>query len=491
MNATVSESTGVQRLDSFPYLHRVRGVMGAPPQFIAAGDTARHAAERMRALKIGALLVADAEPGRVELGRAIGIVTERDILDAIARDGAAALAEAVAVIMSTPIQTVPENALLHVAMGRMERLNIRHLAAVDRAGRIVGVISARALLRLRAGASLALGDAVATAADGAGLRRVFDQLPELAWSLLADEVSAVKIAEVISDTLRAMTARAAELAEATMAADGWGGPPARYAMLVLGSGGRGESLLAADQDNAIVHGGTEGDDRWFAELGRRACDTLHEGGIPHCKGGVMASNPAWRHSLDGWRGQIADWIRRPQGERLLNVDIFYDFRRAHGDPELADRLRQDAAAAAAAEPMFVRLLAQETETTSGGGLTLLGSFRTERGCVDLKKGGLFPLVAFARVAALKRRLRETGTGPRLAAAAAVGAIPPDEALRLRQAQEALLGFILRQQLDDLRAGIAPSTRVDPTRLTRPDRARLKETLRALDAIPLLLRDALA
>ena len=72
----------------------------------------------------------------------------------------------------------------------------------------------------------------------------------------------------------------------------------------------------------------------------------------------------------------------------------------------------------------------------------------------------------------------------------IGAIPQDEALRLRQAQEALLGFILQQQLDDLAAGIAPSTRIDPARLTRPDRARLKDTLKALEAIPLLLRDAL-
>lgn len=485
MNAANSDSIGAQRLDSFPYRHRVRGVMGTPPRFIAAGETVRQAAERMRALKIGALLVADAEDGR-----ALGIVTERDVLNAVARDGAAALDEAVAVIMSTPVETVPESALLHVAMGRMERLNIRHLAAVDRAGRVVGVVSARALLRLRAGASLALGDAVATAAGASDLRRVFDQLPALARGLLADEVSAVKIAGVISATLRDMTGRAAELAEAAMVRDGWGGPPGRYTMLVLGSGGRGESLLAADQDNALVHDGRDdGEDRWYAELGRRACDMLHEAGIPRCKGGVMASNPAWRHGLGGWRSQIADWIRRPQGERLLNVDIFYDFRRASGDPDLADRLRQDAATAAAAEPMFLRLLAQETETP-GGALTVLGRLRTEEGRVDLKKGGLFPLVAFARVAALKRGILETGTGPRLVAAAAAGAIPPDEALRLRQAQEALLGFILQQQLDDLAAGIPPSTRIDPARLARPDRARVKDALRALEAIPMLLRDAL-
>ena len=39
-------------------------------------------------------------------------------------------------------------------------------------------------------------------------------------------------------------------------------------------------------------------------------------------------------------------------------------------------------------------------------------------------------------------------------------------------------------------GDAPSTRIDPARLPRPDQARLKEALRALEAIPMLLRDAL-
>ena len=49
-----------------------------------------------------------------------------------------------------------------------------------------------------------------------------------------------------------MTARAAEIAEAEMIAAGHGPAPADYALLVLGSGGRGESLLAPDQDNALV-----------------------------------------------------------------------------------------------------------------------------------------------------------------------------------------------------------------------------------------------
>lgn len=482
--AGAPDAGGAQRLDSFPYRHRVRSVMGTPPRFIAAGATVRAAAERMRQWGIGALLVADGTPGRPE-----GIVTERDILAAVARDGAACLDQPVARIMSTPVAAVPENALLYVAIGRMERLGFRHLAVVDAAGRAVGVVSARTLLRLRANKALMLGDALASARDAGELAAVQRALPALARALLEDEVSALKIAGVIAAVLRDTTARAAELAERAMAADGWGGPPAPYALLVLGSGGRGESLLAADQDNAIVHRGGAGDDPWFAELGRRVSDTLNAAGIPYCKGGVMAARPEWRHSLDGWRERIAGWIRQPDGKNLLSVDIFYDFRRAHGDPALADALRAAAAEAAAAAPAFLRMLAAEAEQ-AGSALTVLGRFRTDNGRVDLKKGGLFPIVALARVAALKRKVLETGTADRLAAVAAAGAIQADEADRLRQAQETLLRHVLEQQLADIAAGIVPGTRVDVQRLSARRRKELKETLRALAAIPLLVRDAL-
>ena len=476
--------TGVERLDSFPYRHRVRGIMGAPPHFIESAATVQAAAERMRKLKIGALLVEGEKPGL-----AAGIVTERDVLNAIARDGAAALTLKSSDIMSAPVATVPENALLYVAMGRMARLGFRHLAAVDGAGRVTGVVSARALLKLRAGKALALGDAVATAGDAAALKSVQDALPTLAAALLEDEVSTLKIAGVISQVLRDTTARAAELAEAAMDKAGWGAPPARYALLVLGSGGRGESLLSADQDNAIVHAGGDADDRWFAELGKRVSDTLNLAGIPYCKGGVMASRPQFRRTAQGWREQIAHWIAKAEGESLLNVDIFYDFRRAHGDAALADDLRNDALDAAVRAPAFLRMLAKNVEE-AGTAIGYFGQLRIEGGRVDLKKGGLLPLTAFARVVALKRGVADTATSVRLASAAQGAAVPTDEADRLRQVHETLLGFVLEQQLADIAAGMAPSTRVDLARLGRARRAELKRALKDLHGLPLLVRDVL-
>ncbi len=52
--------------------------------------------------------------------------------------------------MSQPLATVPGDALAYIAIGRMNRLGIRHLGVTDEAGRVVGALSARDLLRLRA-----------------------------------------------------------------------------------------------------------------------------------------------------------------------------------------------------------------------------------------------------------------------------------------------------------------------------------------------------
>ena len=200
-----------------------------------------------------------------------GIVTERDVLRAIARFGAAALDLPVGQIMSRPLAAVPADAFVYRAIGRMNRLKTRHLGVVDEAGSVVGALSARDLLRLRAGEAISLGDEIDDAADAHALAVAWAKLPRVAESLLAEGLSGRDIAEVISRELGALTRQAAVIAERIMRERGHGGPPCRYAMIVLGSAGRGESLLAMDQDNAVIfeRGEPEGE---RGSLVRRARD---------------------------------------------------------------------------------------------------------------------------------------------------------------------------------------------------------------------------
>ena len=196
--------------------------------------------------------------------------------------------------------------------------------------------------------------------------------------LRAKGLSGREIAAVISRELGAMTHRAAVLAEQRMGEAGRGAPPCPYAFAVLGSAGRGESLLAMDQDNAIVFAEGEPDgpeDRWFAALGAHVADILHEAGVPYCAGGVMARNAPWRGSLATWRARVRDWIRRSNPQDLLSVDIFFDLRGVHGDAALAATLWREGFDLAAGEVAFAKLLA-ETAGTVAPALNWFGGFKT-------------------------------------------------------------------------------------------------------------------
>jgi CBS domain-containing protein len=478
----------IERIDAFAFRHRVSEVMTTPVVTLPPDAGLEAATRLMGEARISALIILDGQGAQG--GIPSGILTERDVLTAIAREGAAALARPIGDLMSRPVVAVPPEAFLHVALARMERHGLRHLAVTEPAsGRLLGILSARALLKQRAAAALALGDDIAAAADAEALSAAYGRLPLLARSLLAEGLGASEIAQVISDALADMTARAATLAAAAMAAEGRGPAPAPWVFLVLGSAGRGESLLAADQDNALVHGGSEDLDPWFAELGARSADLLNGAGLVYCPGGVMAKNPGCRHSLEGWKSEIDHWIDERQPIDLLNADIFYDFRPVQGDRALAEELRAHALDVARA-PGFLMRLAHMMDASSPALSPILGRFRVKAGRVDLKYGGLRSLVAAARILALKIGAPALSTSGRFAAATEAGLLAPDDLALFRDAAERLLRLILEQQLVDIEAGRPPGTTIEIRRLPRLERDRLRATLLAVGRIDLVVRDAL-
>jgi signal-transduction protein with cAMP-binding, CBS, and nucleotidyltransferase domain len=391
--------------------------------------------------------------------------------------------------MSVPVASVPADAFLYVAISRMNRLGFRHLAvtAVD-SDRFVGLLDVRAVLRQRASIALAILDDVAQAPDPLALRGAFARLPDLARALRAEGVAAHQVAAVISGVVRDMTARAGDLALMEMHAEGRGEAPAAWCLLVLGSGGRGESLLAADQDNALIHDYAEDDHPWFQEFGERVAKILDHAGIPFCRGGVMASNRNLRHNPAGWRNNLDAWFERPEPRAILNADIFYDFTPVAGDFALATDLRTYAMRVRHAR-LFLNLMAQEFGDKSAA-LGWFGRFKTRKGRIDLKVGGLFPIVAGGRVLALRLGRADLSSRERWAAAHTAGIIEEDDLVRLLDAHEMILELILDQQLADLAKGQAAGSQVEVRRLLELEQDRLKQALRLVKQIDLIVRNAL-
>jgi CBS domain-containing protein len=477
------DTSALERLDSFPYRHRVGELMTVPVATIDAARPVGDAARLMNEQRISSVVVLDDED------RLLGIVTERDVLRLVA-SGSGGLADPVAAVMTAPVHGIEADAPVYRALARMARLGVRHLPVVDDDDRPIGMLTSGALLKQRASLALTLGDEIACAADGPALRAIHDRLARLVRALRGEDVSATQASAVVAGITRDLTARAGELALAEMASAGQGGPPAPWCLLVLGSAGRGESLMAPDQDNALIHEGSPQDDAWFASFADRLNRLLDEAGVPYCKGGVMVRSPSYRHSLAGWRAEVDRWIARPQPEALLGVDIFYDFVAVLGTRRLAGALRDHATRAAQRSPAFLRLLAAASEHTPRA-TDLLGRLRTRAGRIDLKHYGLFPIVAGARAVALAWGSTATATDVRLAEAAAKGAFPVDTARSLAEARSVLVETILEQQLEDIAAGRLPDNQVDPKRLDRRATSRLRDALAAAAETPELVREALA
>jgi CBS domain-containing protein len=477
-DAAADEVQSLSRIDSFPYRHRVQDVMSTPPVFgeesMSVGAAARLLLER----KVSSVFVRSA-------AGTPGIVTERDLLRAIDRDHERGLTTKLGAIASRPLHTVHELAFVYRAIGRMDRLGIRHLGVRNSDGELVGAVTPRNLLRHRATMAILLGDEIHSANTPAALGRAWAKVPIVARSLIREGVDAHTIASVISAEVRALTRRAARLAEIHLRERGLGQPPVRYAILVLGSAGRGESLLAADQDNAIVYergeaGGPE--DRYFEQLGIHMCAILDEVGVRYCKGGVMAKNAQWRMGLIGWQETIDRWVSRQRPEDLLNVDIFFDGVAVHGDLTLGQTIWNYAYTRAGSAADFLKLLANAAHQREAP-FTLLRRFRLDAdGRIDLKKLGLLPIHTCTRVLSIRHGIRSRATPERLSGLVAQRLASADDVQSITDAHRAILGAILEQQIADSEQGIPLSSKVSPRVLSAKQRSALRAALGKVETV---------
>jgi hypothetical protein len=81
-------------------------------------------------------------------GDVLGIISERDIVHAIARTGAAALLETVASLMTEKVITAQEKTTLQSVMHTMTSGRFRHLPVVEN-GSLCGLVSIGDVVKLR------------------------------------------------------------------------------------------------------------------------------------------------------------------------------------------------------------------------------------------------------------------------------------------------------------------------------------------------------
>jgi CBS domain-containing protein len=107
-------------------------------------DTVETAIRKLDEERIGALVVLD------RWGRLAGMFSERDVIHALARDGAAALGFEVHELMTPDVTTCAPSDRIDAAMQVMTVHRVRHLPVMEE-GRIIGLISIGDLVKQRLG----------------------------------------------------------------------------------------------------------------------------------------------------------------------------------------------------------------------------------------------------------------------------------------------------------------------------------------------------
>jgi CBS domain-containing protein len=105
-----------------------------------------------------------------------------------------------------------------------------------------------------------------------------------------------------------------------------------------------------------------------------------------------------------------------------------------------------------------------------------------RGRLDLKHGGMIPIVDLARWAGIAAGVTSASTRERLRAAGADGALSEADSRTLEDAFALIMELRLAHQIAQLRAGEEPDNYVDPATLSSLMRTQLKDAFRAIASI---------
>lgn len=433
----------------------VRELIERPPERIDPEATVADAARAMSRAGVSSLIVDTIPPG---------ILTDRDLRNRILARGQAPDTP-VSRAWTRPIHTLGVSSTLFDAIAFMLERRVHHVPLVDD-GEIVGVITDTDLLRRHLNSPFHLLKSIDRTDDPEGLVGYGDNLAGIVESMMLSGLDAAQIGRVVATLNDAVIGRVLRRAEEAL-----GPAPCAWAFIVHGSEGRREQALLTDQDNAIVYAEhSQAAEGYFARLARAAVDGLVQASFPPCAGGFMATN--WCRPLADWRGMFQRWIAAPEPDALLEAANFFDFRKITGTLDLGSL--DDEIAAAGRNRLFLAQLAR-------AGISFrppLGLFRTlkeEAGGIDLKRGGLMPIVGLARLHALEAGSTARGTLERLAAARAAGVLSGDGAEQLGEAFRFLFRLRLERQLQLHRGGGPPSNHVPLDLLTPLERRHLKDS----------------
>ena len=426
-----------------------------------------------------ALVVTESDDQPLAANRLVGIVTDKDIRNRLVAEGLP-YDSSVEDIMSTRIASVEHNQFVFEAMLMMLRFNVHHLP-VMRHGVPVGVATLPDVIRYESQNSLFVVRRIFGAQSLDELKALQPDVRNCFSRMVAEDANSHMIGTAMAVIGRSFKQKLLEMAE-----EEFGPPPVPYCFLALGSMAREEQLIVTDQDNALIL-----DNRYdpklhedyFIKLSNFVCDGLDACGYTYCRGGIMATNPKWRKTLQQWGDSFLDWINNPVQEVLLNSFIFFDLQGVWGETQWAEQLSALVAEKASRSPKFLACMARGAL----GRTPPLGFFKgfvmetdgEHSRSINMKRRGTAPLADLIRVHALAVASKSHNSFDRLDDVIEADILPPGSGADLRDALELIAMVRIRHQALDLEAGRDPDNSIEPDNLSDFERRTLKDAFQIL------------
>lgn len=434
------------------------------PMLLTPEQPLQAVTQRMKDHGVDAALVQlDANDPRLQDSPAhpYAIVTRTNMLHAVMLDGVA-LDAPVGDIATFPVLHVDEGDFLFNAMVMMTRQRVKRLMVCE-GHQAVGMLDMIQILSAFSTHSHVLTLAIARASSIEELALASNKQRQLVESLLSRGVRTRFVMELISAVNEQIIEKAFELVV----------PPALHdhcCLIVLGSEGRGEQILKTDQDNAlIIKDGLE----WHQcqPVMNQLSHTLLQLGYPLCPGKVMVNNPKWVKSQSAWKHTLAEWVKAASPERVMDIAIMADAHAVAGNTDLLAPVKAHLHQLMADQELILTEFTRPALNFSVP-LTLLGNVKHSKSGLDIKQGGIFPLVHGIRALSLEHHIAVNNTFERIEALVKQKVLEQETGDNLSEALKQFFKLRLAQQLSNQHS----ANTLDLKQLDRAERDLLRHSL---------------
>jgi CBS domain-containing protein len=440
-----------------------------PPAFIDASDSIETAGHLMREIDSNALFVRD--------GERIGIITGMNLSKAVVLRRQA-IETPVRELAHFDIVTLRPDDFVSSALVLMTKRNKRRVAVHD-GERYVGILEDIDLLGFLAGSAQVVAGRIDRASSKDDLVIAARETGAQVRALRRQGVKVEVIGEVVSDLNGRLFSRLFEMIAPDELRTG-------SCLVVMGSEGRGEQTMRTDQDNGLILAGPV-DNATLDTFRTDFSSALADFGFPPCPGNVMVRNPVWSKPLSDYLADFRRWVSLPDEASHMNVAIFYDARAVGGDAQLLTTAKAALIELIRGEQAYLAHFAHAVEAFATP-IGLFNNLVTSEGkgdALDLKKGGIFPIVHGIRSLAIEHGLLETATEKRIARLCELGVLQTDFGRELSQT----FRFLLTLRLDGQLAASAGTsgTLVRPSSLSSMERDLLRDAFQMVKQFRGLIR----